>query len=403
MRITYRHERWRAIAAGIIESAGSTFLLLIAVRWFHAGAIAKGLIASGGSLGLMLSPLVVTRVAHLRWPANLAASRLAILGAIVLFVMALFPTLPVFTLGALLSMAAASSVVPLLTHIYQENYPAAMRGKLFSHSIMIRIGVAALFGKYAGDALGGHLEYYRQLLLVIAAAFLFAAWHLRCCPSTCISNADGTHPFRSFRFIREDQIFRRTLICWMLMGFANLMMNPMRIEMLANPRHGLQLSTADVVFFVGVLPNIARFCLSPVWAWLFDRINFFVLRVVLNLGFAIGILMFFTTNDRMGLWIGSIIYGISNGGGDIAWSLWVTKFAPAHRVADYMSVHTFLTGFRGVAAPLAAFQLVGHFSLGALGWASAGLILIASALLLPEIKFGKNARSGFALIEEGID
>ena len=30
----------------------------------------------------------------------------------------------------------------------------------------------------------------------------------------------------------------------------------------------------------------------------------------------------------------AILFGISNAGGDVAWSLWVTKFAPAARVAD---------------------------------------------------------------------
>ena len=59
---TYRYERWRAISSGIIETAGSTFLLLIAVRWFHAGAFAKALVAGGGSFGLMLGPWLVAQV-----------------------------------------------------------------------------------------------------------------------------------------------------------------------------------------------------------------------------------------------------------------------------------------------------------------------------------------------------
>ena len=78
---TYRYERWRALAAGIIESAGGTFLLLIAVRWFHAGAVAKALIAGGGSFGLMLGPWLVSRVEAAGWPVAKAASRIAGVGA----------------------------------------------------------------------------------------------------------------------------------------------------------------------------------------------------------------------------------------------------------------------------------------------------------------------------------
>jgi hypothetical protein len=97
---------------------------------------------------------------------------------------------------------------------------------------------------------------------------------------------------------------------------------------------------------------------------------------------------------------GAIAFGISNAGADVAWSLWVIKFAPPERVADYMSVHTFFTGVRGVLAPLAAFYLVAGLPLNVMGWISVALIAIGSAFLVPEIKFGKTARPAAALVEE---
>jgi hypothetical protein len=186
----------------------------------------------------------------------------------------------------------------------------------------------------------------------------------------------------------------------MLMGFANLMMIPMRVEMLANPAYGIGLSVGEIAFLTGVVPNTARILLSPLWGWLFDRANFFVLRVFLNIGFAIGILTFFTSNDLAGLIVGAVVFGISNAGGDIAWSLWVTKFAPDNRVADYMSVHTFFTGLRGMIAPITAFQLAKTLTMTSLGWISAGLIALASALLIPEIKFGRRAKPNGPIVEE---
>src|SRR6185295_14167614 len=61
-RITYRYERMRAVGSGILETAGSTFLLLIAVRHFQAGSTAKALVAMGGNAGLLMCPLVVSWV-----------------------------------------------------------------------------------------------------------------------------------------------------------------------------------------------------------------------------------------------------------------------------------------------------------------------------------------------------
>jgi MFS family permease len=403
--LTYRYERWRAISAGVLETAGSTFLLLLAVRWYEAEPMAKALVAGGGSLGLILSPWVVSLVEAAGWPTAKAASRLAALGAMSFLIMAVAPHLPVFVAGSVLAMTTASAGIPLLTQIYQENYPDRERGRRFSKTVMIRIATAAIFSELAGRALSGHINYFQWLLVVFGGAFTFASFCLSRCPSRPLNVSGGTHPFRALRYVREDRIFRQTLIAWMFLGFATLMMAPLRVEYLANPKygmtqHGLPLTASTIALLISVIPNLARLILSPIWGWLFDHMNFFVLRITLNLGFALGILSFFVTSTMTGLVVAAIIYGISNAGGDVAWSLWVTKFAPPKRVADYMSVHTFFTGVRGVLAPIIAFQLVSGVSLQVLGWLSAGLIVVGTSFLIPEIKSGKGARPAAALTEE---
>lgn len=98
--LTFRHERRRAVATGMIETAGTIFLLLIATRWFHAGATAKALLASGGSLGLLLSPVVVTWAEASRLPVARAAALVLATGAVCFAVMAAVPVLPVLWASA---------------------------------------------------------------------------------------------------------------------------------------------------------------------------------------------------------------------------------------------------------------------------------------------------------------
>ena len=402
-RTTYFYELWRSAAAGILETAGSTFLLTIAMRAFSAGAIAKAAVAGAGSVGLLLTPVVVAFVTNRRWRTSLAAARILAVGSASFLVAAAAPVLPVFVVCSVIGMASSSAIIPLLTQMYQDNYPEKERGRRFSRTVMIRIAMAASFSKLAGDALSGeHLEGFRWLFIVFGGALGFASFCLSRCPTEPIPHDGGAHPLRALRFARDDKVFRHTLICWMLMGFANLMMLPLRVEYLANEKYhpGRVLDVGMIALLTGVIPNLARLVLSPVWGYLFDRVNFFALRATLNLGFAIGILAFFTSDALWGLIAGAIVYGISNAGGDVAWSLWVTKLAPPERVADYMSVHTFLTGVRGVLAPAMAFALVGHLSLGLLAGTSCALILVASALLLPEMKAGRKARPATALVEE---
>jgi len=259
---------------------------------------------------------------------------------------------------------------------------------------------ANLFSKLAGDALTSHLGFFPVLLCLFGAASAGSGFCLWSCPTRPLQPDGSPNPLRAWRFVRQDRLFRQTLVCWMLLGFANLMMLPLRVEYLANPRYSLALTAAMVALLTGVIPNLARLVLSPIWGYLFDHMNFFALRMALNIGFALGTLAFFMSNSMTGMVFGAIVYGISSAGGDVAWSLWVTKFAPPERVADYMSVHTFLTGVRGVVAPLLAFSLVSPRSLILLAALSITMIVAATVILLPELKFGRRPRMGAAVIEE---
>jgi hypothetical protein len=385
-QLTFRYEAFRAGATGVLETASGTFLLLIAVRWFEAGAFSKGCVAAGSGLGYVLAPVLVTAVEAARTPVSRAAAHLALVGATALALAALVPHVAVFVAGSMIGIAAAGAMHPLLTQIYQDNYPARSRGRFFSRTMVIRIASAAAFSAGAGSLLASDLGYFRAVLLVFAASLAFSSWCLRRIPSTGLHVSGGRHPFRALRHVRDDPVFRTTLIAWMFMGFANLMMLPLRVEYLANPAYALTLPADTIALLTGVVPNLARLIMSPIWGWFFDRANFFVLRIALNIGFAIGVASFFASDTMAGFLFAAVVHGVSSAGGDLAWSLWVTKLAPAERVAEYMSVHTFFTGVRGLLAPMLGFYLVAHWSITAMGFLAAGFILMASAILVPEAR-----------------
>ncbi len=408
-RITFRQERWRSACSGVLETAGNTFLLLVATRHFEAGAVAKALVAAGGSTGLLLSPVVVNVAQRLRVPATRAVGWLLACGAMAALVAACVPTSApaLYAVACVLALATSSAAIPLMTQVYHDNYPAERRGKLYSRTFMLRIAAAVVFAFVAGQwlepgfarlfpgsPLAAHADgllgsvpgRFRWLIVAFALAFGIGAAAVRRIPSNPLPPAAGSHPLHALRYIREDRLFRQALVAWMLMGFANLAMLPMRVEYLGNPRYGLSKTAGQIAILTLVIPNLARLLLSPVWGFLFDRMNFFALRITLNIGFALGIAAFFTGNHSWGLVVGAVIYGISNAGGDVAWGLWVTKFAPPERIADYMAIHTALTGLRGVVAPFVAFQIVQHHTPATMGWVSGAMILVASAILIPEIR-----------------
>ncbi len=401
--ITYRWERMRAVMTGILETAGGTFLQLIALQWFAASPSTKSLIVAGGSVGLMLSPISVSVVSARGWVPSRAAAMIVAFGCGCYLLAAAVPILAVSTVCAVLATASVMVSVPLLTQMYQENYPDHKRGQIFSRTVMLRIAAAAGFGWLGGKILSSDIANFRWLLLIYAGAIGSAAFCLWRCPTNPLHRSDGSHPFRALKHAWHDKLFQRTLICWMFMGFANLMMLPMRVEYLGNERYGLHLRPAELALLTVIIPNVARLVMSPVWGWLFDRMNFFTLRITLNFGFALGILTFFTSDSQIGLILAAIIYGISTAGGDVAWSLWVIKFSPPGKVAEYMAVHTFFTGVRGVAAPFCAYWMITNFSMPTLAWFSAALIVVSVGFLLPEVKLGRKSRKASPLVEEVSD
>ena len=112
---TYRYERLRAVSSGVIESAAATFLLLIALRWYQAGSVAKAIVAGSSSCGLLLSPAAVYWTARLRWTTSLASSRLMAIACACMLAPAIVPWESVVVIGTTFSLIASSSCVPLFT------------------------------------------------------------------------------------------------------------------------------------------------------------------------------------------------------------------------------------------------------------------------------------------------
>lgn len=382
---TLRLELRRSVALGVLEGASGTLLLLVAVQYLQTGAAAKALLVAGVPLGLLLSPLATSLVRQRGWTA---ARGLSVFGwtASAGFVLAATGGTAVYLAGSLLGLLALSLGLPLVTQIYHDNFPARARGHLFARVMMLRVGVTGLFAWAAGAWLDRSFEYYRLLLLVFAAAAGLSAWWSGRFPARRLADGTSVNPLRSLRHLRHDATFRWILAGWMLMGIGNLVMLPLRIEYLGDPRYGHDYSPLLITLCVTVVPAVVQLVFALPFGWLFDRMNFFLLRIVLNFLIAGWIACFFFGHGLGGYLAGGILLGLSLAGGSVTWSLWVTKIAPPGLVAEYMGVHTFLTGLRAGVAPFLAFYLAAFVPMGQLALGCIAAILLGSLAFLPEAR-----------------
>lgn len=377
-----------------METGGTTFLLLIAVQFFDFGPWIKALIVISVQLGLLLTPFFVSLTRAMGWTSAQGASRAACLGCAG-FVLATIGNAPwMFVFGSVLGMLGSSAAIPLLTQIYQENYSSSERGDLFSRAAIVRVSTVIVFSWLGGLWLDNFIQHFHAMMGAFALASGFAAFWCRQFPSTTLRGGNSSRPWSGLQHVRTDKIFRWLLISWMLMGIGNLSMLPLRVEYLANPAYGMQKSPLIIALATGIIPSVTYLVFARMWGRLFDRMNFFLLRILLNLFFMGGIMAYFVLGGMYGVYLGSFFLGVGMAGGNVAWSLWVTKIAPPALVAEYMGVHTFLTGIRGVLAPFLAFYLAQFLPLSTIAIGASLSMLLASVLLIPEARSLHRRRPG---------
>ncbi|MBD3346139.1 MAG: MFS transporter [Chitinivibrionales bacterium] len=380
----------RGGADGVLAAIVNTILLLVAIEVFNLSDSWKALIASAPFIGCIFSLVYSARFADTSLRKSLLAS--APMGLCCVFTTMLLFTSDgiIFSIIATIAMSFAWMRIPFLSAIYQENYSARERGTLYSWSLIATISVTITCSYAFGRLLDINLALYRLIIGIAAVASAVSTVAVFLIPSSTPDMQSASNPLKNLSLIWKNKLFGYILFSWFITGFANLWTRALRIEYLAESKGGLDLSPLMVMVIAGVIPEAARLIFIRFWAHLFDRINFIVLRITLNLFLGFGLLIYFISENPVIIGAGSFLFGICLSGGVLAWNLWITKFAPAGQAHIYMSIHVFLMGVRGIIAPRIGFFLTDYFPFRIIGIASFCMILIASAMLVPVIKMANR-------------
>lgn len=392
VRRAQRFEIARSVPMGLLAPMEATILLTIAIKHFDASWWVKSLVAGAGGIGLVVGPWM-TNVAR-RWGKPVMVPTAAVSAACGLaLAIASTGSLTAFVAGTVVAMAALNLAYPLITTTYAQVFPPHEVGRRVGWGMSTKVLVSAVFGIAIGEFLTGRIDLWWVVVLGGAAlALAMAALELGY-PSEPIEHVEGVRRtgMPHFHLMAEDRRLRLTIGAWMLMGFGNLMLLPLRVEYLAQPQYGIDASPAKILVLTAVVPAVVRLLIMPVFGALFDRLDFFAGRILVNMLFAFYIAAFFTGTNDVGLAVGAVLFGVASAGGDLMWTLWVTKFAPPGRTADYMGLHTFFTGVRVFLAPVLAFAIVGQVSLLWIALISTALIIAASVMLVPEYRAERRA------------
>lgn len=392
IRRTYFWDRVRASSTGVVETANMVFALAIAIEVFDAPDATKGLIASAGPIGLFVTPLTLGLLSRLEISASKLAGVISGLAGLAMAVAAFSVSLKSFLIPCCLAFMLGTQVMPLLVHVWTTNYPSNKRGAFISVSMMFSIVTTFSFSFLGGRLMDYDLGLFRVILGVVAFCYLLGGWAISMMPSTPVSRRESENPVRNLSYAFTDGRFGIMLLSWMFLGFGNLMMLPLRVEYLLQEEYGIEASKTVVSMVTLGIPAVLRFATSRMWGLLFDRIDFLIVRILVNVLIMLSILLFFASKSLVMIGLAAAVLGVAMGGANISWSLWVTKFATPDRTAAYMSVHTFTTGIRGIAAPFLGFYLISNIGAMATGATGAVLILISIVMVFCLYRYQGRAR-----------
>ncbi len=377
----------RSFAFGILETGPKTFFLLIAVRHFGASDAVKTLVSLPQAFGLIAALLVIAYLARLPVRRNLVAAAALVLAAAGFFAAAGASSLTWHVLWLIPASATGAVTLPLYTAIIKENFPARLRGRLFAVELVLAMLGSALFHVVGGAILESSGDRFRVVVASYGAANLVAATALLFVPSRRPRRAAragrAVSPLAALALLWRDRAFGLTVGAWFLFGLGSLLVAPLRILFLTEPRYGFDLPAVQVAFIAGTIPDIMRLLFTPIWANLFDRFNFITVRVGLNLFSVLGIVLFFQLHSVPAAIIGSALMGAFNAGGMLAWNLWVTRFADRENTAAYMSVHTFATGMRMLLGATIGIHLASRTGAELVAWIAVGFVVLGTLALLP--------------------
>jgi MFS family permease len=266
-----------------------------------------------------------------------------------------------------------SGVITIRTTVWGNNYPRADRARIAGKLATVQALVLGVVGLVFGAAMDFDDRAFHVLFPVAAiiggfGISIYSKVRLRGQKRLARAEVSGAvgqrlslNPLSIWRVLAADPLYRRFMACMFIFGLGNIMLSPPLAIVLHEEYH---VSYIAGILITSAIPEMLMPFTIPLWARLMDRAHVVRFRAIHGWSYVAAALLMTVgaITHRIELFFASsVVLGIANGGGVLAWNLGHHDFAPPHRDAQYMAVHVTLTGIRGLIAPFLAVGLYESF------------------------------------------
>ena len=229
--------------------------ILIAIRYHQAPDWVKSIIASGESIGRLLTPIGLYIGFRIAAPTARVSAIYMTLTALLLGISALAPSLFIYTISIILSYIFFAQSPHLMLHIYSQNYTAKDRGTRVSTMFVLSTAIGSLFSFLIGKSLDIHFEFYKYQFAIMALCGLACSWVLTKIPSTPLEPKEAGNPWANISLLWKDKLFGYLTIGYIILGLGNSMVIPIRIEYMVNNEYAINASNLEITLINVVIPG----------------------------------------------------------------------------------------------------------------------------------------------------
>lgn len=328
---------------------------VVALAGLQADKIEVTILQSALPVGAFLGPLWVAW--GRRWGMKKLVTRTTIWSSLPLLLLfwvhdaALFTAL--ITLSQLLNSAVRVGQSSLYRSIYAHSHHGRIISRMSLWSYLTMVPTILL----AGWLTDWNPESYRVLYPLAGLCGLISGQCFRSIRAPHVASDQPAPDWRSSvhelkLVIVQDRVYLLFQIAFFLSGAAYQMSRHV-VMLLA--RDAFHFGAFDLSLWLEVVPQLVFAVSSPAWGRVFDRIGILRCRLLSSVIMAAYLACYFlgiVSISPLWIYLGSILQGVANAGGQLTWYLASSHFAP--RVEDvpiYNSIHFTLNGVRGLIFP----------------------------------------------------
>jgi MFS family permease len=355
---------------------------IVAVTGVNANPLELTILISAFPVGVFFGPFWADL--GRRWGMQKLVTQMAIWANVPLFLLywvedaALFTAL--VTVSQLLNSAMRMGQSTLYRVMYQRSIRGRVLGKLTFWTYLTLVPTVLL----TGWLLDKSRQMYQVLyplggLCGLIGCFYYSMLHVPAANrlprerSTIRARVRGVE-----QVIAGDRAYLLFQFAFFLSGSAFFMSTHV---VLLLTRDRFRFGAFELSLWLSVIPQLLLALTSPVWGHLLDRIGIVRTRLLISIlmtGYLASYFGGVLADLPLLIYLGSVLQGTSNGGGQLTWSLASSHFAPRPEdVPVYNGIHFVLNGVRGLILPWIGsilLILVGPWSVLAATLVSAGSI-----------------------------